>query len=786
MQRHSANIAVKRNGRLLFFCHFPPTKAEIRVGNVEQKPGCSSHGSCISESGYFEGGAEAVIAALLHEVKQGGNNLRLMLLTMGLSLFLVHLTLAENNPVDKVTIVKLDSAKHRHVTTRTIKAIKANTSPNLDGVLDESFWQESDWQGEFVQIKPFTGQPAVAQTQVALAFDKENIYVAFRCLNPTGKSSNSKIVRRDSKMDLDNSVTVYLDPYKSRRDCYYFSTNSLGTQSDGRLSDDGLTNDINWDCKWSVSANEDSAGWTVEIAIPVSELRFPKEDDCRWMVNFQRNCPDLFESSFWSERNFADKVSQSGYLTGFSGFKKKFEISLYPYMVALDTNTPSVERKAIYSSGGTDVITGADLHFNIGSSAIGNLTYNPDFATIEADRAVVNLTRYETYFSEKRLFFLEGAELFRTYINVFHSRRIGNIDFGIKSNGRVEKFNYALISANERASGEKVSSHATAFRLKRDVLGSSNIGLTTVSREFGGGYNRVLSTDATFQLPANISIASQIVGSFPSDGKSTKAYFVSIRRNLVNHNYRIIYNEIDSRFRENVNQVGFIPVDDRRYLECHASYNWWIKKRGIENISFLAQIYSDWKKKGDLRLLRSTDGIFLTFSNMWSVGFAGNYHKEIFEKEFHNHTIRASVGYRKQQWNSHSIVLTKGRNFDSDLVMWDFNSKFKLFDHLSLSYVFRYVNLSPDADKRSTVQHLLTTEYNFTPDLYLRLFTQYNRRNERFYLYGLLGWRFSPPFGALYVAYTDDCFDELDELYQPVSRTDRHAFFIKLSVPLSL
>ena len=117
--------------------------------------------------------------------------------------------------------------------------------------------------------------------------------------------------------------------------------------------------------------------------------------------------------------------------------------------------------------------------------------------------------------------------------------------------------------------------------------------------------------------------------------------------------------------------------------------------------------------------------------------------------------------------------------------MWDVNSKFKLFDNLSLSYVFRHVTLSPDTDKRSTVQHLLTTEYNFTPDLYLRLFAQYNRLNERFYLYGLLGWRFSPPFGALYVAYTDDRFDEFDDLYQPVSRTDQRAFFTKLSVPLS-
>ena len=109
--------------------------------------------------------------------------------------------------------------------SRSIRVIRVGSPPDIDGRFDEDFWKQADWQGDFRQLKPDLGQPARARTMVTVAFGAEKIYAAFRCFNPTGRSANSKITRRDGDMDQDNAVTFYLDTFHTRRDCYYFSTN---------------------------------------------------------------------------------------------------------------------------------------------------------------------------------------------------------------------------------------------------------------------------------------------------------------------------------------------------------------------------------------------------------------------------------------------------------------------------------------------------------------------------------------------------------------------------------
>ncbi|HUU26889.1 MAG TPA: DUF5916 domain-containing protein [archaeon] len=671
---------------------------------------------------------------------------------------------------------------------RTIRAVRAMSAPVVDGIPDEPFWLSADWQENFIQLKPALGERARAATRVAVAYDEEHVYVAFRCLNPTGESANSKITRRDDNMDLDNAVTVYFDTFHTRRDCYYFSTNSLGTQVDGRIGEDGGSNDKRWDCIWSVASREDSLGWSAEMAIPVSEIRFPESSDSPWGINFRRNYPEFFETSFWSKRDVAWKISQSGDMVGLAGFRKRFSASLYPYVVALDANTPSTgERKTIYSSGGTEVIAGADLRFNIGATATGNLTYNPDFATVEADQEVINLTRYETFFPEKRLYFLEGAELFSNTINVFHSRRIGDIDYGIKTSGRAEKFNFAVLSAHERAAGGEPSSQTSVVRLQRDIFGSSNIGILFVDKGFSGGYNRVLSTDATIYLPSHFKVTSQFVGSFPSgEDQFTKACFVNATRETDKYHYHLSFTDIDPGFRKNVNAVGFIPDDDRCELDNRIGYEWWIRKHNLEKINFHSSSNVYWSHSGSLRNVMNTEWVGVTFLKKWLVGFANNYHTELFEKRYHNHRISAEMGYNLQSWNNLSFLYQRGRNFDSNLQMCRLRVSLKPRDNIAMAYSFYRYSLSPDPQKQNTMLHVLTTDYNFTPDLWLRVFTQYNSRNDRFYLYGLFGWRFAPPFGALYLACTADRFDQLGELFEPVSRKDERAFFVKLTVPLGL
>ena len=671
---------------------------------------------------------------------------------------------------------------------REIKAteLQEDQEIEIDGHLNEPVWKQTSWQDEFIQLKPSPGQPAKASTSVAVACDKEHLYVAFRCYNPPGSNVNSKINQRDGNMDQDNAVTLYLDTFHTRRDCFYFSTNSLGTQVDGRIGEDGSSNDKSWDCVWWVKTREDSLGWTAEMKIPVSEIRFPEGDDQVWGINFRRNYPEIFETSFWTERDAAWRISRSGDLKGLGSFSKKFSASLYPYVVALNSNTPSSDRRKVYSSGNAEVISGADLRFNMGTKVNGNLTYNPDFATVEGDLEVINLTRYETFYPEKRLFFLEGAELFSSRFNVFHSRRIGDINTGLKTSGRLGEMNFAALTTNERATGGDPSTQTSVIRLQHDILRASNIGMIAVDRSWGGGFNRALSMDATINLENGFKINSQYVGSNSSDGKYESAYYAQLSKEAQLYNYNLNFVNIDPGFRANVNPVGFIQDDDRREVSGSFGNEMWIRKHGIDKVNTNAHNNLMWSHSGALRNVEFGGWVGVYFLDKWFLGIAKAYHTELFEKRFRNHTTSWEGGYNTQSWNNISFLHVIGRNFDSDFQRFRLRINVKPSSKLAVFYEYTHVILDPDPNGIENDLHYITTTYNFTPDFWLRLISQYSRNNERLYVYGLLGWRFSPPFGAFYLAYIADRFDREDDMMLRPVRERQGTLYAKLTVPLDL
>lgn len=666
---------------------------------------------------------------------------------------------------------------------RAIRTVRVGAAPVIDGVLDDACWKNADWQGDFIQLKPSPGDRARAQTRVAVAFDEKRLFVAFRCFNPTGSSANSKITRRDGDMDQDNAVTLYLDTFLTRRDCYYFSTNSIGVQIDGRIGEDGQSNDKNWDCTWQVKSLEDSLGWTAEMAIPVGEIRFPEGRDRIWGINFRRNYPEYYETSFWVERDAPWRISRSGNLVGLGEFRKAFSAVLYPYVVALDTNTPSTERRTFYSSGDTEAIFGSDLKFNLGAAVNGNITYNPDFATVEADLNVINLTRYETFYPEKRLYFLEGAELFRSHFNVFHSRRIGDIDLGLKSNGRLGNYNFAVLTAHQRDMKDYPSFQTSAVRLQRDMGKSSNIGFMAVDRESSGEFNRVFSTDATINLSNGFRLSSQLVGSSAQDEDMKTALYLGFGRQAQLYNYQINLTEIDPGFRDNVNPVGFIPDDDRREVEASGGNEIWIRKYGIDRISTNIHSNAFWNYKGSLRNFEAGGWAGVTFLDKWLLGYGKTYHTEVFEKRFHNDISLWEAGYNQRSWNNAGLLHQWGKNFDTDFQRIRLRANLKPNPRLAVSNEYTYLSVSPDTGNKSTRMYTLTTDYNFTPDLWLRVITQFNSNNDRVYVYGLFGWRFAPPFGALYIAYTADRFDDPLDVK---SMENQRTLFAKITVPLSL
>jgi len=397
------------------------------------------------------------------------------------------------------------------------------------------------------------------------------------------------------------------------------------------------------------------------------------------------------------------------------------------------------------------------------------------------------LTRYETFYPEKRLYFLEGAELLNK-TDVFYSRRIGDIDWGLKANGRLGAFNYALLSAHERASGEGSSAQTSAVRLQRDILGRSNLSFSAVERSSNGVHSRVLNSDLRLKLPSDIQIAAEFTGSFPTGGDFTKSYKIEAKREKELYNYHLSYSSIDPGFRKDVNQVGFVEDDNRREVDAQVAGVWWIRRGGLDKVQGHSMNNVFWGLDGALRNVNLSQWGAITFLGKWLIGAGRTYHTEVFEKRFRNDSWLLEGGYNLQSWNNTSWIVRGGRNFDRDFRQYVFRQKLKPLPELSLSYSANRLTFSPDPNRSSTWLHVLTGDWNFTPDLWLRVFSQYNSRNNRVYVYGLFGWRFAPPFGALYLAYTADRFDDpaaLPATPDPLRRHQR-AFFVKLTVPVTL
>ncbi len=414
---------------------------------------------------------------------------------------------------------------------------------------------------------------------------------------------------------------------------------------------------------------------------------------------------------------------------------------------------------------------------------LGNLTkkVNPDFATVEADQNRINLSRYELSYPEKRLFFQEGNDMYSTRIKTFYSRRIKDIDFGERLNGKIGKTQFNILNVKTpNFSAEEPTAWFTAARAKFDLLKSSTIGLTFVDKNWSDGFTRSLSLDYILNLGKFWKLTGQFVGSAPGDFWDHSAWFMRFARENNKYHIHFRYSEIGKDFKENVNQTGFITDDDRREIDSDIIYKWWLKNNTFEYIDFQSYNNAFWSLGGTLRSWNFTDVINFYFKNKINFEYAYNNEYKLFEKDFYNHKHIFNLGYNTDEWSHASLSYTTGYNFDRNFYLISGGGQIKLFQNLSLSYSGNYLKFNPDDDNNSTFINVVSANYNFTKDMWIKLFAQNSTKDENIYLYGLVGWRFKPPFGALYLIYSRDQYKEDAGL----PNTDN--FFVKLTYPISL
>jgi hypothetical protein len=402
-----------------------------------------------------------------------------------------------------------------------LRALRVSEAIKIDGRLDEPAWAQAQAATDFRQEEPNQGQPATERTEVRILFDDRNLYIGIRAFDSDAARIQARDLTRDSDFSNDDNVEVLLDTYHDRRNAYRFAVNPFGTQQDALITDEGRDVNLSWDAPWISEGRRDATGWTVEMAIPLSNLRFREGQDT-WGLNFARILRRKQEESLWTawKREFGlERVSQAGELVGVGEIKRRRLLEFKPYATGgWQVGQPRVGEPGfdagILGTAGLEV-----AKIGITPSLTAEFTVNPDFGQTEADQQVVNLTRFDVFFPEKREFFLEnfGNFLFgRETINqLFFTRRIGlteegervPLDYGIKVTGKLGPYNLGFLQVQQRQLGDPAGSgiprqQFTIARVKRDLFKRSYIGFMLLNREGGvtHAYNRGAGVDAEFNL----------------------------------------------------------------------------------------------------------------------------------------------------------------------------------------------------------------------------------------------------------------------------------------------
>ena len=348
-------------------------------------------------------------------------------------------------------------ADYDHESVPRVRALRVQTSIDIDGRLDEPVWMQAPAITEFIQEDPAEGEPGTERTEFRVVFDDDAIYIGAMLYDRSPVTT--RLQRRDAGAGDFDWITVSLDSYHDHETAYQFSVNPSGSYNDAVSSSGGGGGggrDSSWNPVWDVATRISEAGWSAEMRIPFSQLRFSRADEQVWGIQIRRNIHRnqervAFPFTPTLERGGASRFS---HLDGIEGIEPSRRLELLPYVAArgeyLQLATPTGINFSNPYRSGSDYFgqAGLDLKYRLSSNVTLDATVNPDFGQVEVDPSVINLTAFETRFEERRPFFVEGGDIFRVgeggpagstgrAPQLFYSRRIGRSPSGSVPSGAV-------------------------------------------------------------------------------------------------------------------------------------------------------------------------------------------------------------------------------------------------------------------------------------------------------------------------------------------------------------
>ncbi|MDP7122136.1 MAG: DUF5916 domain-containing protein, partial [Candidatus Marinimicrobia bacterium] len=678
-------------------------------------------------------------------------------------------------------------------------AVKAQSDPVIDGdVLNDSAWEGVPVVEKFTQKAPDEGQPSSENTIVKVMYSDEFFYLSVVCYDTESDGIIISDTRRDAPLNNTDSFMFLLDTFKDYQTAYVFGTNAAGIEYDAQITGGGEESamtrrfsigtgsgfNVNWDAVWQVETELGDYGWSAEFAIPFKTLRYKTEKDQAWGINFQRVVARKQEEAQWAPipRQFTmNRLISAGTLTGMNVPSPR-SLKIMPYALGQQNKHEGEESS---TSSGSDF--GMDAKFSLTSSLTLDMTYNTDFAQVEADEQQINLDRYSLFFPEKRAFFLENAGLFSvgesTFwgpdVEMFFSRRIGIGKSGaqvpILGGGRLtgvfSGMKVGMLSMRTDAVEDVTDgNHYSVMRLKKELPNRTYFGgmVTDLNHLGDNGYvNRGYAVDGQLGIGELSQVVAFAAVTETPGMKMDKAYAYRLHtgRNTQQISTSLGYTEVGQNFNPEMGYLKrgnyrkwsgriftrFRPEDLFGLLEFrpHVDYNGYWKLNGFQE-SGRWHIDSHWEfrsgfeihtgmnitREGVLEQFEIASGVFVP---------AQTYdHKEIQIYFTTNQAKALNLGSRN----------TIGGFFGGERINLTPTLNFRYSDRFTSQFSLNYNNVSlPGGDFVTNLIRARLT-YAFSPKMYVQSLLQYNSQSDEWSMNWRFIWQQSAATG-LYLVYNE-------------------------------
>lgn len=409
----------------------------------------------------------------------------------------------------------------------TITLARCAEPPAIDGLLDEPCWSAAAVLSGFVQTRPGDNTPPSRDTAVLVASDARSLYIGIRAADDPAKV-RATVARRDAVLD-DDHVVLYLDTFDDRRRAYVLIWNPLGIQQDG-IYTEGRDIDYSVDVVMQSKGTVTDTGYVIEVALPLSSIRYRAGEGRRWGVHVQRRIRHLDEEDSWRPlvRGQAGLLAQAGALEGLDGLVPERLFEVIPGLTASRSGARREDGRFV--TGAAETEGSVTLKLAPSPGLVIDATVNPDFAQIESDQLVTTANqRFPTFFAEKRPFFLEGIDVFRTPLEAMHSRTIVDPDAAAKVSGKSGRTTFAALLASDAAPGNLSAAERTdpglmrlagrnadaaVLRVRRDIGGESYLGALATSYDFVDRSNRVAGLDGRLVANERDVLTFQLLGTW--------------------------------------------------------------------------------------------------------------------------------------------------------------------------------------------------------------------------------------------------------------------------------